>query len=243
MKAWTQTFDVTDLDEGIELSYNVKIIRNDGNQIIAQIENYEVTTYIQYNNPTDTSCTCSKTQPCKHEAALIYYLINHPELYVKKLDFDKIFNNVDEENLKKFLLSEFESDTELKTRFINQFKDNSINQNYYRNKLEKVFETGEGQYYDQHEIYDLDLMENSLYDFIFEDITTILSAGEYDFAWELLCKIAELLNDELMTTFDSWYDLTDRFMEHVHVLSTSIYLDAEKMDILYSKMDFIFEII
>lgn len=239
MKAWEKPYDVDVLEEAINLVDNVEIIQSDGVEFIAEIESFEVKTYIQYNSPTYTFCNCPKNGYCKHEASLIYYLINHPELYLMELDFNEQLNQVSENNLKKFLLKELESNDELKKKFMNEFQNNIIDKDYYRNKLSDVFKSGEGKDFEYHGIYDLDLMGNSLYDFIFEDISNILSAGEYEFACELLIRIADLLNDEMMSTYNSWYDLVDRFMEHVHVLSTSIYLDSQKMDELYSKMDVI----
>ena len=82
-------------------------------------------------------------------------------------------------------------------------------------------------------------MENELYDFIFTDITDVLSAAEHDFACDLLIRIATLLNDEIVSTYDSWYDLADRFMDSVSALSFSIYLDSERLDALYANMDHI----
>ena len=86
---------------------------------------------------------------------------------------------------------------------------------------------------------DLDLMEDALYDFIFEDISHILVVGEYDFACDLLIRIEALLNDEVISTYDSWYNLVDRFMEHVNTLEFSIYLDAERLNDLYANMNHI----
>lgn len=242
MKAWEQSYDEKVLNEALNIIGDVKIVHNDGIEIIAEIESFAVTTYIQYNGPTHASCNCSESGGCKHEASLIYYLKDHPEIYVKDLDLNDILDNVDKKNLKKFLLKEFEYDNELKSRFLSEFQKNSIDKTYYRNKLSKIFKTGEGKEFEYHEIYDLDLMENGLYDFLFDDISKIMSAGEFDFACELLCRIAELLNDELMSSYDSWDNLVDRLMEHVNVLSSSIYLDSQKMDELYSNMDIIFDI-
>lgn len=243
MKAWEQMYDSEILAEGKAMAENVKIIENDGGRIVAEIEGFEVETYIEYNSPYYGSCNCSRTLPCKHEAALTYYLIDHPELYLKELTFDEIFEDIDEKSLREFLFREFQSNDKLKSKFLKEFKANPINKEYYRDKLTNVFKSGEGRDFKHFEVYDLDMMEDSLYDFIFHDISTILSAGEYDFACELLCRIAELLNDELMVSYDSWHNLADRFMEHVNTLSASIYLDAQKMDELYSRMDFMLEII
>ena len=239
MKAWEKMYDEDVLAQAMNIAEDVKIVENDGVQIIAEIESFKVTTYIQYNGPTHASCNCPKKGSCKHEAALIYYLINHPEIYVQEMDLNEVMELVDEKSVKEFLLNEMESNEELKKRFLNEFQDSPIDKKHYEDKLTKVFKTGKGRDFKHHGIYDLDLMEDSLEDFLFHDIPEVLSAGEYDFACHLMCMIADVLNDEVASTYDSWDNLVDRFYENVHVLSTSIYLDYDKFKDLYSRMDVI----
>ncbi|WP_369333252.1 SWIM zinc finger family protein [uncultured Methanobrevibacter sp.] len=45
---------------------------------------------MQYNSPTYASCNCPKKYQCKHEVALIYYLINHSEIYVRELNLNEM---------------------------------------------------------------------------------------------------------------------------------------------------------
>ena len=230
MKAWEKLYRVKDLDEAVTLADNIKIISNDGVQIIAQVGDFKVETYIQYASPSCPSCSCSSVYSCKHEAAIVYYLKNHPELYLENQSINEVFYIITDDELKDFLKDEFQLNPDLKDRFLKRFSDNSIDKNYYNNKLSKIFRKGGGRDFEYHGFYDLDRMEDGLYDFISSDISNILSAGEYDFACELMIRIAELLNDEVVSTHDSWYNLADRFMEQVNALSFSIYLDAEKMD-------------
>lgn len=239
MKAWEMMYDQDVLAEAMKLSEDVKIVENDGIQIIAEIESFKVTTYIQYNSPTYASCNCPKKYQCKHEAALIYYLINHPEIYVRELNLNEMVRLADENLLKKFLLTELESDKELKKRFLNEFKSSPIDKKHYDDKLSKVFRLGKGRDFKLHGIYDMDVMENSLEDFLIHDISDILSSGEYDLACRLLSRIADVLNDEVASTYDSWDNLVDEFFEQVDVLSSSIHLDADRMNDLYSRMDVI----
>lgn len=239
MKAWELMYDINDLDEAVDLMDDVKIIRSDGIEFVCEIENFEVKAYIEYGSPSYLSCNCPKMAPCKHCAALVYYLKSRPDLYLREWNFEEIFDAVDENSLKRFLSEEFKTNIELKNKFLNEFRHNSIDKSYYRNKLSEVFKSGEGRDFKHFEFYDLDLMEPALHDFIFNDISRILSAEKHDFACELLLKIADILNDELMTSYDSWYDLTDRFMEQVNVLSFSVYLESEKLNELYAKTDII----
>lgn len=239
MKAWEKLYESDVLDEAINLADNVKIISNDGIEIIAPIDGFEVKTYIEYNSPSYLSCNCSSRYSCKHEAALVYYLKNHSDLYLKTPDFDETLNLVSHDDLKEFLLDEFKDNPDLKDKFLKRFSNNFIDKNYYSDKLDDIFKRGEGRDFEYHGFYDLDLMDDYLYDFLFNDISDILSAGEYDFACDLLIRIAVLLNDEVISTYDSWYNLDDRFMEHVNVLAFSIYLDSKKLDELYANMNHI----
>ena len=242
MKAWEKQYEADVLNEAICLAEKVNIIENDGVEFIAKVDGFKVTTYIECKSPAYLSCTCSSKFPCKHEAALVYYLKDHPELYLKDLDFDEVFGLISRNDLQEFLLDEFKDNSELKERFLKRFSKDFIDKEYYSAKLDDVFKRGEGRDFKDHGFHDLDLMEDALYDFIFEDISNILLAGEYDFACDLLIRIAELLNDEVISTYDSWYDLVDRFMEHVDTLSFSIYLDAERLDALYANMNHIMNI-
>nr|WP_294999679.1 hypothetical protein [uncultured Methanobrevibacter sp.] len=239
MKAWEKLYKSEVLDEAIELADKVSIKSNDGVQIVAQVEDYRVETYMQFQSPSYPSCNCPSGYSCKHEAALIYHIRNHLDEYVGTPDFDEIFNLVSPDDLKDFLKKEFRTNPELKDKFLKRFSNSCIDRHYYSDRLDTVFKKGEGRDFRYHEIHDLDLMENELYDFIFTDISNVLSAGEHDFACDLLIRIAKLLNDEVISTHDSWYNLTDRFMEQVNILSFSIYLDSEKLDELYANMDHI----
>lgn len=239
MKAWEMQYESDVLDEAVGLIDDVAIKSNDGGEIIALVEGHEVATYIEYNSPYYPSCDCDSSRPCRHGAALVYYLERHPELYMKSPDFDEVFDLASPNELKKFLIRQFDSDSELKERFFDEFSGKPIDKKHYTDKLDDVFRRGEGRDFDIHGFHDLDLMESDLYDFIFNDVSDVLSAGEYDFACDLLIRIAKLLNDETISTYDSWYDLADRFMEHVNTLSFSIYLDSARLDELYSNMDHI----
>ena len=243
MKAWEKLYKSEDLDRAVELSQKVSIKSNDGVQIIAEVEDYRVKTYMKFQSPSYHSCNCPSRYPCRHEAALTYHIKNHLDEYVETPNFDEVFSLVSQDDLKDFLKKEFESNPDLKDKFLKRFSDNIIDNDYYTNKLDKIFKKGEGRDFDNHGYHDLDMMEDELYDFISADISDILSTAEHDFACDLLIRIAKLLNDEVMSSHDSWYDLADSFMEQVNVLSFSIYLDAEKLDELNANMNHMISIL
>ena len=243
MKAWEKLYKSEDLDRAVELSQKVSIKSNDGVRIIAEVEDYRVKTYMKFQSPSYHSCNCPSRYPCRHEAALTYHIKNHLDEYVETPNFDEVFSLVSQDDLKDFLKKEFESNPDLKDKFLKRFSDNIIDNDYYTNKLDKIFKKGEGRDFDNHGYHDLDMMEDELYDFISADISDILSTAEHDFACDLLIRIAKLLNDEVMSSHDSWYDLADSFMEQVNVLSFSIYLDAEKLDELNANMNHMISIL
>ena len=236
MKAWQKQYSTEELDEALKISGDVKIKSIYDEQIIAGVGDFEVETVIEYGSPSYLSCTCPSRMPCRHEAALVYYIINHPELCSKEQDFDEIFNMVCEDDLKNFLKEEFKANNDLKNRFIKRFSSNSVNRDFYSDKLSDIFKRSEGRDFEYHGFYDLDLMEDGLYEFISSDIPDILASGEHDFACDLMIRIAKILNDEVISTHDSWYDLADCFMEQVYALSFSIYLDSLKLDELHSNI-------
>lgn len=80
MKAWEKLYKSEDLDEAIDLAEKVSIKCNDGVLIIAQVDDHNVETFIEYGSPSYSSCDCPSRYPCMHEAALTYYLKSHPEL-------------------------------------------------------------------------------------------------------------------------------------------------------------------
>ena len=243
MKAWERLYDKEDLKQADELADRVSIKSNDGVQITAQVEGYEVETFIRYASPSYTSCSCPSQYPCRHEAALTYYLKNHPETYLKSQDIDELLNIGCHDDLKDVLMNEFGANPDLKEGVLERFSDNPIGRDYYNDKLNKIFRKGEGRDFQYHGFHDLDMMRDDLYDFIFTDISNVLSAGDHDFACGLLIRIAKLLNDEVISTFDSWDDLAEAFMEQFDALSFSIYLDAEKLDELYANMNHIMSVI
>ena len=80
-------------------------------------------------------------------------------------------------------------------------------------------------------------------DFISDDIGIVLGTHDHDFACDLLIRIAKLLNDEVISGCDSWYDLAEIFMERAGLLDFSIYLEADKLDKLHANMDHIMSIL
>lgn len=102
VKAWEKLYKSEDLDRAVELACEVSVKSNDGVQIKAQVEGYNVETFIQYGGPAYSSCSCPSKYPCSHEVALTYYLKGHPENCPKNHGPDELLNRASHDDLKNF---------------------------------------------------------------------------------------------------------------------------------------------
>ena len=237
MSVWERLFDVETL---IKAKNNVKIknVQRKRNEIIAETDNpnYKLNATVKYNSPYNITCTCEKKDCCEHEAALRYYIDEHPSLLKKTEDVVKIANKLKKKELKEFLLKEIEQNTLLANNFLKEFDDKqSIDKEQYSSKLTSILRLGEGPDFYLHHIYDFDRLENKLFKFLKKDLNDILNAEEYGFACELLCKIADVLNDELSINQESWYNLTEKYSEYAFALIQSLYLSKEEINELEMK--------
>ncbi|WP_149731985.1 hypothetical protein [Methanobrevibacter millerae] len=240
MDGWQYNIDEKTLREALDLE--ITEIENNGVEIIAKFnDNTEIMTPLLFDSPSHPFCNCnSKHYFCKHYAALMFYVEKHPELLKSDDDIEDIISVASESNIKGFLKRELEVNPDLKKRFLDEFsKKSKIDETHYSKKLRKIFRQGEGYNFEDHGMYDLDSMESDLYEFLREDITNILKAGEYDFAFELLLKIGKILNDEIASTSDSWYDLSEEYIQTIDALSQTIHLSKSQVGELYSNTDVI----
>lgn len=228
MKGWELFYEGEVLNEALEC--NVEIFYSDEKEIIACVDGFKIDCPIVFKTPHQISCTCDLKKPCKHEAALMYYLEKHLELLENTSEISKLINLADENQLRKFLISEINQNPELKNHILTEFGSEELDKEYYLNKLGKVFRSGEDRDFVYHEIYNLDMMALGLSEFMENEITKLLNAGEHSFAVELLEKIADLLSDDLSVSHDSWYDLAEEFMEYYYILIDSIYLTENEME-------------
>ena len=72
MKGWHLNFD----DEILDGAKNceVEISHVEEGEIIAKVDGFEVIAPIVFHSPHHVFCNCKSKYPCKHEAALIFYL-------------------------------------------------------------------------------------------------------------------------------------------------------------------------
>ena len=233
MKGWHLNFDDALLDEA--KNCEVEISHVEEGEIIAKVDGFEVIAPIVFHSPYHVFCNCKSKYPCKHEAALIFYLEEHSELLNSGQNEVDLISSIDENNLRDFLKNEMKQNTQLKKDFLEEFgKESLIDKQYYIDKLNQVFRSGEDQSFADFGIYNIDMMEYALSEFMGNDFSKILEMGEHSFAYSLVEKIARVLGDDLAVSHDSWYNLAEDFIEYVYILEDSIYLTSDERKSLES---------
>ena len=146
-----------------------------------------------------------------------------------------LISSIDENQLRDFLKDEMKQNPKLKKAFLDKFgQEDVIDKEYYIEKLDQVFCSGEDRSFVDFGIYNIDMMEYALSEFMDNELPKILEMREHSFASSLVEKIAEVLGDDLAVNHDSWYDLAEDFMEYVYILEDSIYLTSDERKSLES---------
>ena len=240
MKAWKTRYSKEKLERGMILSQNLKVKQFDGVEIICEVDTFEVRAYLYFQTPTLMSCTCPKKYRCEHQAALIFYTQTHPELM--KTDDEFNLNLIDKDKLIKFIEKELKENPDFERRFFEEFsKAPEISKKRYFARFDEILEYGRDGNYRLAGVYNTDTMEYALISFMDNEIAELLNIGEHDSACELLAAIAKILNDELASTQDSWYNLADKFINYENILCDSIIVSAEQLNKLESNVNLIHE--
>ena len=242
MKSWKSNFDDKTLETGLKYKDSVVDIDYDGDILKATVKNkYIVELVMQDNILFDMFCTCSKKSSCTHEAGLLYFLEEFPEIledFAKKdYDVDKIKDrNLDDEmkiisesKLKKFLKKEFKKNPKLKYNFIQYFENDSlIDYKSYEKKLKKIIRKGKGKGFSYHGYYDLEKIGRELKAFIRKEISNVFKQKEYKFANKLLNEIMDTFIDQIYWNEDVWYDIAYYYREYGYYLINNNYLTEEE---------------
>ena len=121
MNCWKNNFNEKTLRQGLKYKNNVENISYDGHTFKASIKSkneFNVELVLQDNILFDMSCSCSKKSSCAHEAGVLYFLEEFPEIlkdFTDDSEYEKIADNdinnelkvISESKLKKFLKKEF----------------------------------------------------------------------------------------------------------------------------------------
>lgn len=237
MKAWKTRYSKEELEKGRILSENLKVKQFDGVEIICEVDGFEVKAYLYFQTPTLLSCSCLKKYWCEHQAALIFFTQTHPELMKKEDEFN--LNLIDKEELINFIEKELKENPDFERRFFEEFSKNpEISKKRYFARFDEILEYGRDENYG---VYDIDLIAPSLHSFMDNEIAELLNIGEHDSACKLLTGIAKILNDELASTYDSWYNLADSFINYENILCDSIIVSERQLDELESNVNLIHE--
>lgn len=138
MKCWKYNFDETTLKNGIKFKNDVTHISNEDYIFKACVKDkYHVELTIQDDILYDMSCSCSKKSSCAHEAGVLYFLDEFPEILedfnqkntsqiISERNVEDSLNIISPSKALKFLRHEFRNDSRLKYRFIKYFENESL---------------------------------------------------------------------------------------------------------------------
>lgn len=237
MFEWKYLFEEEILERADSYVADVNNVKRVGDKITCDVRgtcDYYVTVTLSNGDVELISCNCPYEFHCKHEAALLYYIEEHPDLLDDEVkdgfdDADAILSSIDCHTLRRFIKEELSVNENLRNNFMNEFRTKCrVDKRFYRDKLERIFENAKSREFSMHGYYDLDYVGGSLLRFMDEDIGRIASLGEDAVACELLNHIMKKLDDDMYLNFDSWYDIASRYDEYGSSLVESDKLDESQ---------------
>lgn len=183
MKTWRKHFDDIILERGLDYyeSGAVRIYDYSAEHVDAQVAGsliYDICIYFEDSKITSMYCDCPYWDNCKHLAATLYYLEDHPEL-LKKEDYNELLISCSYEDLIEFLSSELPKNPSLANK-LKLFKNQGVSEDYYINKLENSFSSS------------LNILK-----FLNEDIQELIELKLYDLVFKLCKLIIDHINAEL----------------------------------------------
>ena len=229
MNCWKNNFNKTTLKQGLKYKNNIGNISYDGYTFKASNKSkneFNVEFVLQENILFDMSCSCSKKSSCAHEAGVLYFLEEFPEILedftddrehekISDMDISADLKVISESKLKKFLKKEFKKDPKLKYSFIKQFSTESlIDSKAYERKLKRILRNGGKEF----GYYKLHNMRTPLKNFMKKDIYTLIEQKEYKLAYRLLNEIMGLFIDQVYWDDDAWYEIAYYYREYIYFL-------------------------
>ena len=183
MKTWKDYFEDIILERGFDYyeSGAVRIYDCSVEQVEAQVAGsmiYDVNIYFKDSEITSMYCDCPYEDNCKHLAATLYYLEDHPEL-LKKEDYNELLISCSYDELIEFLASELPINPSLANK-LKIFKNQGVSEDYYINKLENSFSSS-----------------MNILKFLNEDIQELIKIKQYDLVFKLCKLVIDYINEEL----------------------------------------------
>ena len=249
MDCWKINFKKTALKQGVKIKDNISDVEYDGYSFKATVkdkEDFEVELIIQDGLLFDMSCTCSKKGNCNHEAAVLYFLEEFPEILedfeddaqkIKKMNLNDDLKIISESQLIKFLKKEFRKNPKVKYDFIKYFSEESlIDKKAYEKKLKKIIRRGKEPGFSYHGYYNLTIIGSDLKKFMKKDIGILIDQGEYKFAYNLLNEIMDKFIDQIYWDQSHWYDIAYYYREiSNYLISNYEFTNKEKEHVRYNE--------
>ncbi|MDO5859877.1 SWIM zinc finger domain-containing protein [Methanobrevibacter sp.] len=186
MKNWKGYFEDKILFRGEDYfeSNAVRIMESSPTHIDAQVAGsriYNVRINMNEVNITSMYCDCPYFQGydyCKHLAATLYYLDEHPELTEKK-DYTELLSSLSKDELVRFLADEISDNPYLAIK-LELFKNNSADEEYFINRLNGCLD-------DSFEVLK----------FLDSDVQNLIAKGQFELMFKLLTIIIDNINGNL----------------------------------------------
>ena len=229
MNCWKNNFNEKTLKQGLKYKNNVEDISYNGYTFKATIRaknEFHVELILQDGILYDMTCSCSKKSSCAHEAGLLFFLEEFPEILedfedanesekIIDVDVNDDLKVISESKLKKFLKKEFKKNPKLKYEFIKQFSEESlIDSKAYERKLKQILRNGGKEF----GYYKLHNMRSPIKKFIKKDIYTLIQQNEFELAFKLLNEIMDLFIDQIYWDDDAWYEIAFYYREYIYFL-------------------------
>ena len=208
MASWEYLFEEKILDRGYYITDDVKVLNKSSrevNAIVSGTFDYDVKIIFDSDSDVDSmSCTCPyfEIDNCKHLAALLYYLEEN-KVDFEDDDIEELFNSVDDENLKSFLLNELSANYELRNKFRLEF-DFNVNKDYYKSLLDKIIYADDFSYH--------------LSSFIKDEVNLLFNKKEYNLILELMDDALYCVCEKLDNHYDN-YSYESNLDEIIDVIS------------------------
>ena len=194
MTDWENYFSNVILERGYDYfeMNTVEIINASNKSIDAKVigsDAYDVRISFKNREIKSMYCSCPYYDYCKHQAAVLYYADNHPEIFPKNDGIDKLVKNVSLKDLREFLIEELANDNDLLNRF-KVFTDSATDEAFYEKKLTYCFSK-----------------PVNVIRFIDEDMSFLIKNGNFELVLKLSGMIVDYLKEIYHCDYDAFIDI------------------------------------
>lgn len=225
-------------EDYVECIENVTLRGSEINANLKKSSHFFVYIHINNNEIDNMHCSCPKKSHCKHEAAVLTY-VEKNNLLQKEKKFLNLVNSIDENLLKEYFIEIMDDNPQLKYEFIQKFKkEPKIDSKPYFDKLEDIIDRSKGSDYTNFGYYDIETLAEGIYDFILDEIYNLMDIHQYEIVFELLERMASVLNDEMYVDDSSWYDACEEYLQVAYKLEDTYILSDDQLDKLEDNTSF-----